>query len=192
MSRFGEVDRASGRVAGARWLPSPNRDARPPGCDVELVVIHAISLPPGQYGGPWIDRLFTNRLDPAAHPYFAAVAHLRVSAHLLIHRDGGLTQYVSLHERAWHAGESAFRGRPRCNDYSVGIELEGPEEGPFEPVQYHTLEAVLAGLRRAWPALTADRIVGHADIAPGRKRDPGAGFDWVRVRRALDVEGSVA
>lgn len=170
-------------LAGARRVASPNRDARPPGADVELVVVHGISLPPGEFGGPHVDRLFTNTLDPMAHPFFAGIAHLRVSAHLFIDRAGALTQYVPLTARAWHAGPSCFRGREACNDFSVGIELEGTDESPYSDPQYRVLGRVLAALRRRWPVLDADRVVGHSDVAPGRKTDPGPAFDWERLRR---------
>lgn len=185
------VDAESGRIAGARWLPSPHHDTRPPGLGVELVVVHGISLPPGEFGGRWIDDLFTGRLDPAAHPYFAAVAHLRVSAHALVRRDGSLIQYVACHRRAWHAGVSSWRGRPACNDFSVGIELEGADTVPYEAAQYERLAAVVRALAAAYPALggggdgLAARVVGHADVAPGRKTDPGPAFDWPRLRALL-------
>jgi len=152
---------------------------------IDLLVLHNISLPPGEFGGPWIDQLFLNRLDPAAHPYFAEIAHLRVSAHLLIRRDGSLTQYVPFHRRAWHAGVSSFQGREGCNDFSIGIELEGSDHQPFAPAQYEVLAPVVAALRSAYPAITPDRIVGHSDIAPGRKSDPGPCFDWQRLRGML-------
>jgi AmpD protein len=176
------LDRASGWLEGVRRLPSPNCDARPPGCDVDLVVVHNISLPPGEFGGPYVDQLFTNTLDPVAHPYFVDIAHVPVSAHVLITREGPVTQYVSLYERAWHAGLSSFHGRERCNDFSVGIELEGADDIPFEDVQYVRLAEFLEVLRHRWPRLEADRLVGHSDIAPGRKTDPGPAFDWARLR----------
>ncbi|PWG63004.1 1,6-anhydro-N-acetylmuramyl-L-alanine amidase AmpD [Spiribacter halobius] len=174
-------------LEGARFVPSPNRDARPPGCAPELVVLHGISLPPGVFGGPEVEQLFTNRLDPAAHPYFAAIAGLRVSAHLFIRRDGALVQFVPFAERAWHAGDSAFRGRARCNDFSIGIELEGDDERPYAEAQYAALEAVLPALMRAYPAITREHVVGHCHVAPHRKTDPGPGFDWARLQRTLGV-----
>jgi len=174
-----------GWLAGARQLPSPNCDPRPPQATLELVVIHAISLPPGIYGGPYLDDLFMNRLDCSVHPCFAALAGLRVSAHFLIARDGRLTQYVSTHERAWHAGVSAWRGRTACNDFSIGVELEGGEDEPFAEQQYTTLAVLLAALKRASPLLDPGRLVGHSDIAPGRKTDPGPHFDWPRARLGL-------
>jgi AmpD protein len=181
------VQRATHRLGGARWLPSPNSDARPDPADVSLLVVHAISLPPGQFGGPGIDRLFANALDPGEHPYFAKIRELRVSSHLCIFRAGAVRQYVSFDRRAWHAGESTFEGRPRCNDFSIGIELEGTDDRPFEPVQYRRLAAVTAALLRAYPAITPARIVGHSDIAPGRKTDPGPRFDWLRFQAELAV-----
>jgi len=179
------IEPASGLLPDARQLPSPNCDDRPPGTVIELVVIHCISLPPGQFGGPWIDALFTNTLDPAAHPFFQTIAHLRVSAHVLIRRNGELAQYVPFSRRAWHAGPSVFQGRAACNDFSVGIELEGADEIPYTGVQYERLAALIDALWRVYPAITPARVVGHADIAPGRKTDPGPAFDWPRLRCAL-------
>lgn len=169
----------------ARQVPSPNCDARPDGCEVSLVVIHGISLPPGQYGGPEIDQLFTNRLDAAAHPYFAAIAGIRVSAHLLIRRDGELVQYVPFNLRAWHAGESCYDGLSACNDFSIGIELEGVDDEAYTAAQYEQLAAVLQLLIETFPRLSAGRIAGHCDIAPGRKTDPGPAFDWDALRQRL-------
>jgi N-acetyl-anhydromuramoyl-L-alanine amidase len=180
-----EVDKDSGRVSGARQRHSPNCDARPDANDISLLVVHGISLPPGEFGGPWIDDLFHNRLDPSRHPYFATINGLQVSSHLLIRRDGELLQYVPLQLRAWHAGASCFQGRERCNDFSIGVELEGADAIPYSPAQYTMLAAVARALMRAFPAITPDRIVGHSDIAPGRKTDPGAAFDWERFRRLL-------
>lgn len=179
------VDRRTGLMPAARYLPSPNRDARSDPGDIDLVVVHAISLPPGRFGGTAIDRLFTNRLESDEHPFFAEIAGLRVSAHLLIRRDGELVQYVPFHERAWHAGESSWGGRDCCNDYSIGIELEGSEDCPFESVQYECLASVVAALMSAYPRITRERIVGHDDIAPGRKTDPGPCFAWPELVRAL-------
>lgn len=180
-----DVDPETGWLIGARHVPSPNRDARPAGCEPELLVVHAISLPPGQFGGPWIEHLFTNRLDPEAHPYFAEIAHMRVSAHVLIRRDGSLVQFVPFHERAWHAGQSSWQGREACNDFSVGVELEGCDDKPFEPIQYERLTALLRALQRRYPTLSAERVVGHCDVAPGRKTDPGPHFDWCRLKGML-------
>lgn len=179
------VDPHSGLLDAARQVSSPNCDERPAGGDIDLLVIHGISLPPAQFGGPYIEDLFTNRLDPAAHPYFADIAHLRVSAHLLIRRDGELVQFVPFHRRAWHAGVSSFCGRERCNDFSIGIELEGADTTPYTPAQYAQLVAVTRALQQAYPAIVTDHIVGHCDIAPGRKTDPGPVFDWAAYRAAL-------
>lgn len=183
------IDTESGWLDRARQMPSPNCDERPPGAGPELVVVHAISLPPGRFGGDWIDRLFTNTLDPGDHPYFAEVAHLRVSAHALIRRDGEVTQYVPFHCRAWHAGRSSFRGRAECNDFSVGIELEGTDDTPFEPVQYRRLARLVAALADAYPGISGERLAGHCDIAPGRKTDPGPNFDWQHLKRLLEARG---
>jgi AmpD protein len=161
-----------------REVRSPNQDERPPGVEISLVVLHAISLPPGQFGGDAIERLFTNRLDPAAHPYFATIAHLRVSSHFLVRRDGALVRFVPVERRAWHAGASSWRGRSRCNDFSVGVELEGADDAPFEDAQYAALAALLAQLRAELPLRA---IAGHSEIAPGRKTDPGPRFDWQRL-----------
>lgn len=173
---------ADGWVTGARQVLSPNCDGRPPQVPVTLAVLHSISLPRGEYGGDAIERLFTNRLDPAAHPSFAALAGLRVSAHFLIRRDGGLVQFVPLQKRAWHAGASRWRGRERCNDFSVGIELEGVDDGAFAPAQLRRLPALVAELAVRLPLRA---IAAHSDVAPGRKTDPGSGFDWARLLGAL-------
>lgn len=177
---------AQGWLRGAARRPSPNQDARPEGLAIDLLVLHNISLPPGEFGGPWIDALFANRLDPAAHPYFATIHELRVSAHLCIFRDGKAAQYVPFARRAWHAGVSRFDGRERCNDFSIGIELEGTDERPFTARQYRALASIARTLLRAYPGITPARIVGHSDIAPGRKTDPGPRFDWPRFRCALE------
>jgi N-acetyl-anhydromuramoyl-L-alanine amidase len=179
------VDIRRGLLEGVRRVDSPNCDERPAGTPIELLVVHGISLPPGEFGGAWIDALFTNTLDPAAHPYFRQIQGLRVSSHLLIGRDGALTQYVPFHRRAWHAGRSCYAGREACNDYSIGIELEGADDLPYAPVQYVVLAQVSAALMRAYPGITPERIVGHCDIAPGRKTDPGACFEWGRLRALL-------
>ncbi len=171
-----------GWITGARRVLSPNCDSRPPGSDASLLVLHSISLPRGEYGGDAIERLFTNRLDPASHPSFAGLAGLRVSAHFLVRRDGGLIQFVPLLQRAWHAGVSCWRGRERCNDFSVGIELEGTDEGEFADAQY---EILLNLLKRLQNLLPLREIAGHSDVAPGRKSDPGAGFDWARFFAGL-------
>ena len=182
-------------TAGRLWLPdmehrpSPNADERPDRRVVDLLVIHNISLPPGVFGGGWIEDLFLNRLDPAAHPYFATVADLRVSAHLLVRRDGTPVQFVALDRRAWHAGESVFCGRERCNDFSIGIEMEGTDEAPFSETQYRTLIALTRVITAHYPSITPQRIVGHSDIAPDRKTDPGPLFDWPRYLAALGYDG---
>ena len=179
------IDRDTGKLRKARQVESPNFDERPPGTVVDLIVIHGISLPPGIYGGPWIDRLFTNSLPPDEHPYFATVATLKVSSHVLVRRDGALVQYVSFDKRAWHAGQSSYRGRERCNDFSIGIELEGADTEGYEPAQYRALATTILMLCDAYPALSIDRIAGHSDIAPGRKTDPGIAFDWPRLHALL-------
>lgn len=179
------IDRATGLVPEARQVPSSNCDDRPPGATIDLVVLHGISLPPGEFGGGAIDALFTNTLDPDAHPAFREVASLRVSAHLLIRRDGELVQYVPFHRRAWHAGQSCWFGRTACNDFSIGIELEGTDQVPYTNAQYARLGEALAAIFAAWPGLGPRRVVGHCDIAPGRKTDPGPAFDWLRLRRML-------
>jgi len=168
-----------------RRCPSPNQDDRPDG-EISLVVIHNISLPPGRFGTGHIDALFTNRLDPGAHPYFTTIAGLRVSAHLLIDRHGDLTQYVPFHRRAWHAGRSRFRGRERCNDFSIGIELEGCDDVPYEAIQYRRLAQIVRLLLDHYPDLSPDKITGHSDIAPDRKTDPGPAFDWAWFRCCLE------
>ena len=184
-----QVDLKSGLMRGARQVASPNHDSRPAGIEADLIVVHGISLPPGEFGGPWIDRLFTNTLPADAHPYFAEVGALRVSSHLVVMRDGAVTQYVSLTERAWHAGKSAYQGREACNDFSVGVELEGTDTLPYEAAQYAALAEVVAALCDAYPRLTPQRLVGHSDVAPGRKTDPGPAFDWPRARRLIAAAG---
>lgn len=178
MSTLAAVIGNDGWMSGVRRVVSPNFDARPTGCIASLIVVHAISLPPSQFGSDDIMRLFTNTLDPDAHPYFSGISKLRVSAHFLIRRDGRLLQFVSCHERAWHAGESVWRGRQRCNDFSIGIELEGCDELPFEEAQYQQLLRLIEALSAAYPV---DAVVGHSDIAPVRKTDPGPFFDWLRL-----------
>ncbi len=167
-----------GWARSAERIPSPNHDDRPDGSDPSLIVIHNISLPPGVFGGRAIDALFTNTLDPGAHPYYEALRDLRVSSHFLIRRDGGLVQFVGCGLRAWHAGVSSFGGRERCNDFSIGIELEGDDTRAFEPAQYDRLNALIGALTRRYPIAA---IAGHSDIAPGRKTDPGPFFDWSLV-----------
>ena len=167
-----------GRLAPCRYVASPNHDERPAGEAPTLLVVHSISLPPGEYGGDAIERFFTNCLDPAAHPYFREICNLRVSSHFLIRRDGGLIQFVATGKRAWHAGVSRWRGRGRCNDFSIGVELEGTDDAPFDARQYAILASLVAALRAALPLRA---IAAHSDIAAGRKTDPGPGFDWPRL-----------
>ena len=179
---------AAGWWRQARRVPTPNFGARPPGERVTLVVVHSISLPPGQYGGDDVERFFTNRLDMDAHPYYAALRGVQVSAHFFIRRHGRVLQFVSCDERAWHAGESSWDGRAHCNDFSVGVELEGLEGGRFEPAQYTALARLLRSLAHRYPV---EQVVGHEDVAPGRKADPGAGFEWDRLchRAQWPVQG---
>lgn len=172
----------AGWLGSARVLHSPNFDARPPGGKVSLIVVHSISLPPGQFGGNQVPALFTNTLDWDAHPYFQSIRGLRVSSHFFVRRDGLLWQFVSCNARAWHAGVSTFRGRAHCNDFSVGIELEGLEGERFERAQYQALGALCAAIAAHYPI---EAITGHEHIAPGRKHDPGIGFDWTLLQRAL-------
>jgi len=182
-----KVEPTTGLLVGVRQVLSPHFDARPAGAVAELIVVHGISLPPGEFGGPWIDLLFTGALPADAHPYFRDVARSRVSAHALIRRDGQTVQYVPFGMRAWHAGQSQYRGRSSCNDFSVGIELEGADETPYTDAQYKQLAAVVDALLAAYPLLAAEHIVGHSDIAPGRKTDPGPAFEWPRWRALLQA-----
>lgn len=176
------IDIHSGLLDVARQVPSPNCDARPAGTKIDLLVIHNISLPPGCFGGDAIDCFFTNTLDVDADPFYSEISELRVSAHLLIQRDGAIVQYVPFTQRAWHAGVSCFAGRECCNDYSIGIELEGTDELPYEAIQYQVLRQLIDLLVQVYPSIRQDRIVGHSDIAPGRKTDPGPAFDWSKIR----------
>jgi AmpD protein len=178
-----------GWLSDVRRLSSPNCDPRPSGSEPELIVIHGISLPPGRYGGPWIDRLFTNTLPAEADPYFSTIQDLRVSSHVLISRDGTVTQYVPFSLRAWHAGPSNWCGREACNDYSIGIELEGTDDEPYDDRQYPVLAALITSLQQAYPTLAPGAIAGHSDIAPGRKTDPGPAFDWHRLERWVSAAG---
>lgn len=179
------VDPTTGLLVGVRQVLSPHFDERPTGVVPSLIVVHGISLPEGEFGGPWIDRLFTGNLPADAHVSFAAVAPLRVSAHAVIRRDGALTQYVPFAARAWHAGQSTYEGRAACNDFSVGIELEGADRIPYAEPQYEVLSRLINALCAAYPSLSAKHLVGHSDIAPGRKTDPGPAFDWPRLRKLL-------
>jgi len=182
-----KIDAATGLLAGVRQVLSPHFDARPAGVLPQLLVVHGISLPPGEFGGPWIDRLFTGTLPAEAHPYFGGIAAQRVSAHALIRRDGQIVQYVPFTERAWHAGQSAYRGRTACNDFSIGVELEGTDDTPYTDAQYQALAALTAALLATYPSLSRDAIAGHSEVSPGRKTDPGPAFDWGRFRALLDL-----
>ncbi|ANJ67909.1 N-acetyl-anhydromuranmyl-L-alanine amidase [Halothiobacillus diazotrophicus] len=184
------VDPKTETLSGVRYVHSPHCDDRPPDMAMTLVVIHGISLPPEQFGGPAIEQLFLGQLDPAGHPYFAEIAGLRVSAHLLIRRDGSMVQFVPFTRRAWHAGESRLGDRTRCNDFSIGIELEGTDTHPYTSVQYDQLTQVLAALKQRYPSLRDVR--GHSAIAPGRKTDPGPAFDWGRLANYLPSGLSLA
>ena len=169
------------RLTNAKQIPSPNYDDRPNPADISLLVIHCISLPPGEFNNPYIDQLFCNILDPDEHPYFKEIYQLTVSTHLLIKRDGSCVQFVPFNKRAWHAGKSSYQGKERCNDFSIGIELEGTESIPYTEAQYIQLAEVIDSLLKAYPNLSKQQITGHSDIAPGRKNDPGASFDWQRI-----------
>ena len=174
-----------GWITGIRHHPSPNFDERPADSTIKLLVIHNISLPPEQFDGDWILDFFSNQLDPDAHPYFKTIANLQVSSHLLIRRSGEIIQFVSCNQRAWHAGQSCFEGQERCNDFSIGIELEGSDTQPFTEKQYQALNQLTRLLLQNYPALNEERIAGHSDIAPGRKTDPGPHFDWQYYRKLL-------
>jgi len=180
-----EYDIKDGRLTTAIQCPSPNANERPQGQTVNLLVIHNISLPPGEYGTGCVQRFFSNHLDASLHPYFQTIADLKVSAHLFIERDGNVTQFVPFEGRAWHAGVSSFHGVENCNNYSIGIELEGCDDIAYTDAQYSALAKVVQQILIAYPEITPERIVGHSDIAPGRKTDPGDAFDWVRFRRLL-------
>lgn len=182
-----QLDPSSGWCDGIQHCPSPNFNQRPLG-EVSLLVIHNISLPPGEFGTGKVQAFFQNRLDADEHPYFASIASLQVSAHFFIERNGAVTQFVSCNERAWHAGQSRFAERENCNDFSLGIELEGTDDLPFTAAQYAALIALTQQLQAAYPAITLARICGHSDIAPGRKTDPGPAFDWQRMRLALQQD----
>lgn len=182
-----KIDKQSGWLTSVPRLASVNCDQRPDADDISGIVIHNISLPPGEFGGPWIADLFLNRLDANAHPYFAEIADLRVSSHLLIRRDGEIQQFVPFTKRAWHAGQSCWDGRERCNDFTIGIELEGDDFSPFTDQQYQQLALVIKLLIKTYPQLSAQRIVGHEHIAPGRKTDPGPYFDWQRLQALLQA-----
>jgi len=187
-----QVDPATGLLIGTRQVLSTHFDARPAGCVPDLIIIHGISLPPGEYGGPAIEQLFTGTLPRQAHPYFATIPPGRVSAHVLIRRDGVPVQFVAFGARAWHAGRSEYQGREGCNDFSIGIELEGTDDTAYEEAQYLTLAGLIAALLDCYPTLDVSRIVGHSDVAPGRKLDPGVKFDWARLRSLLSASAAAA
>ncbi len=182
------VNGNSGLLEGAIFRNSPNCNERPIGCDIDMVVVHGISLPAGEFGGEWVDRLFLNKIKGDEHPGFRDLAGVKVSSHLFIRRTGEVIQYVSFNRRAWHAGASQFEKRENCNDFSIGIELEGTDEIRYEREQYASLIEVVASLLRAYPAINEQRVVGHVDIAPGRKTDPGPVFDWPMFRDAVHCE----
>ena len=179
------ISPGQGLIRPAEQCPSPNQDDRPAGCEPELIIIHGISLPPGEFGGPFVEQLFTNRLDWEAHPYFAEIRDLKVSSHVYIRRDGSLIQFVPFSRRAWHAGASCYRDREDCNDYSIGIELEGEDETPYTDRQYEVLVKTVSALQATYTNLCARRIAGHCDVAPDRKSDPGPAFDWLRLYDGL-------
>jgi len=179
------VDPGTGLLGGARYVHSPNQDARPPGATLDLIVVHGIGLPPGEFGGPWVERLFTNALPGDAHPFFATIVDLRVSTHLFIRRDGEVVQFVPFHARAWHAGPSSWRNRVACNDFSIGIELEGADEVPYTDAQYERTASAVAALCRSYETLAPNALAGHSDVAPGRKSDPGPAFDWERLHSGI-------
>jgi len=180
-----QINTQTGLIDNVSYIASPNEDERPSDCDIDLIVIHSISLPPGEYGGPWIEKLFTNRLPEDGHPYFREIHQLKVSAHVLIRRDGTIQQFVPFHRRAWHAGQSCYEGRETCNNFSIGIELEGTDDSPFEEVQYQQLAELIKALESSYDCINKTRITGHSDIAPGRKTDPGSGFDWNKLNTLL-------
>ena len=180
------IDKSTALLMDTRYVPSPNCDARPNNEAPSLIVVHGISLPAGEFGGPYIEELFTNHLQATEHPAFADLAELKVSAHLLIRRDGEVIQFVPFDRRAWHAGASEYQGRARCNDFSIGIELEGTDNLAYEAEQYQALAQVIACLLRNYPSLQRQHIIGHSDIAPGRKTDPGPAFDWPKLSHVLN------
>jgi AmpD protein len=186
------VDKAKGLLEPALVCASPNCDELPAGTEPSMIVVHGISLPPGQFGGPEIEALFTNTLDWNAHPYFGEIRGLEVSSHLLIRRDGGVVQFVPFSARAWHAGESCFRGQQHCNDFSIGIELEGEDETAYDDRQYDALQGVVRALCSAYPGISPREVAGHSDIAPGRKSDPGPAFDWFRLYDGLGQENGTS
>jgi len=180
-----KINNKSGLLADAIQTPSSNFDERPDGTGISLIVVHNISLPPGEFGGPYISQLFTNQLDRHGHPYFADIYQMRVSSHLLVRRNGDIIQYVPFHKRAWHAGISTYEDRDNCNDFSIGIELEGTDETPYEPIQYEKLAKLIVELRQNYPDIDKNAITGHSDIAPGRKTDPGPAFNWGHLQKLI-------
>ncbi len=181
-----KINKKTGQLEIATQIPSKNCDTRPKACPISLIVVHNISLPPGEFGGPYISQLFTNQLNPSEHPYFEEIHQLKVSSHLLIRRDGEIIQYVPFHQRAWHAGVSSYCGKTACNDFSIGIELEGTDELPYEDIQYQKLAELITELRQCYPDITKDAITGHSDIAPERKTDPGPAFDWDHLKSLIN------
>lgn len=180
-----KINTNTGLIESIPFTASPNCDARPENTEIDLVVIHSICLPPGEYGGPWIEQFFTNQLAAGEHPYFEEIKNLKVSAHILIRRNGSAQQFVPFTQRAWHAGESCYRGREACNDFSIGIELEGSDDSAFEDAQYQNLAEIILSLEKIYSGINRERITGHSDIAPGRKIDPGTGFDWGKLKVLL-------
>ena len=180
-----DIDTTSGLLKEARQQPSPNCDSRPNESDIALSVIHGISLPPGKFSGDYIDQLFCNQLNPDEHPYFKEIAGLNVSSHLLVRRDGEIVQYVPFQKRAWHAGVSCYKNRDCCNDFSIGIEMEGEDDTPYTDIQYQVLSKVIKNLIDRYPNLNEQTITAHSDIAPGRKTDPGEAFDWEHLKKLL-------
>lgn len=179
------INLSTGRLDCADYIASPNCDERPDNIKAKLLIIHNISLPPNEFNGPYITQLFTNTLQASTHPFFEEIVHLRVSSHLLIRRNGDIIQYVPFHKRAWHAGVSSYKGESACNNFSIGIELEGADDIPYEAEQYAQLSAVTKTLLAAYPEMSAEDITGHCDIAPERKTDPGPAFDWNKYRKSL-------
>ena len=185
-----KINNKSGLLDGATQTPSVNCDKRPEGENISLIVVHNISLPPGEFGGPYISQLFTNQLNEHEHPYFADIFQLKVSSHLLIRRDGEIIQYVPFHNRAWHAGASNYCGKDGCNDFSIGIELEGADDIPYENIQYEILADLITELRQNYPEINKNAITGHSDIAPGRKTDPGPAFNWDRLNQLINQQNN--
>ena len=180
-----KINSNTGLIENTPFIASPNCDARPENTEIDLIVIHSICLPPGEYGGTWIQQFFTNQLPADEHPYFEEIKDLKVSAHALIQRNGNVQQFVPFTQRAWHAGESCYEEREACNDFSIGIELEGTDDSAFEDSQYQSLANLILSLENTYTNISRERITGHSDIAPGRKTDPGTGFDWDKLKGLL-------